>query len=63
MEKSGQVQKKPKIKYVAQPDSDEERTKSNDISQFKVVSHKPLFVLENLYENVKNNVDLSSKAY
>ena len=56
----GQVQKKQRRKYVAQPDSDEERTELDDVSQLKVVSHKPHFDLENLCENVKNNADLSS---
>ena len=46
------------MKYVAQPDFDEENTKLDDISQFKVVSHNPLSDLENLCENVKNGADL-----
>ena len=54
------MQKKQRRKYIAQPNSDEERTKSEDTSQFKVVSHKPQFDLKNLRENIKNKVDLSS---
>ena len=38
---------------------DEEKTKSDDISQFKVVSHKPLSNLENFCGIVKNSADLS----
>ena len=60
IEQDDQVQKKKRRKYVAQPDSDEERIESDDISQFKVVSHKPLFDLENLCENIRNSADLSS---
>ena len=55
----GPVQKKQRRKYIAQPDLDDERTKSEDISQFKVVSHTPLSGLKNICENVKNNADLS----
>lgn len=53
------MEKKKRKKNIAQPDYDEERIKSDDIIQFKVVSHKPLSNLENLCENVKNNADLS----
>ena len=45
---------------MAQLDFDEERTKSYDINQFKVVSHNTLSDLENLCENIKNSADLSS---
>ena len=59
-EQGGQEQKRQRRKYVSQPYFDEEKTESDDINQFKVVSHNPLSDLENLCENVKSNVDLSS---
>ena len=52
------MQKKKRRKYVAQPNSDEERIELDDIRQFRVVSHKPRSDLENLYEHVKNNAHL-----
>ena len=58
-EKGGEVQKKPMRKYIAQDESDEERTKLDDNSQFQVVSHNPSSELENLCENIKNSVDLT----
>lgn len=45
---------------MAQPYSNEEKTELDDINQFKVVSHSRLSNLENLCENFKNNVDLST---
>ena len=50
-------------KYIAQHESDEERTKSDDNNQFKVVIHNPLSNLENLCENVKNSVDLTKFSH
>lgn len=52
------MQKKPRRKYVAQEEFDEEKIESDDNSQFKVVSHNPLSDLENLCKNIKNSVDL-----
>ena len=49
-----------RIKYVVQPDFDEEKTKSEDTSQFKVVSHASKSDLENICDNIKDNVDLTS---
>ena len=43
---------------MAQLNSGEEKIESDDISQFKVVSHNPLLDLENLCENVENSADL-----
>ena len=48
---------------MAQLDFEEEKIESDDISQFKVVSHNPLLDLENLCENVKNNADLSGFSH
>ena len=45
---------------MAPLESDEERIESNDNSQFRVVSHTPKSDLENICDNVKDNVDLSS---
>ena len=41
-------------KYVAQPNSDEERTESDDNSQFKVVSH-PKSSIDKLCRQIKND--------
>lgn len=48
---------------MAQPNSNEEKTKSDDNNQFKSVSHNPLSNLENLCENIKNNASLSSFSH
>ena len=53
------MQKKPRRKYVAQPETNDERTKSENISQFKVVIHFPKSDLENICDNVRDNVDLT----
>ena len=45
---------KKRIKYVAQPDSDEEKTKSKDINQFRVVSHPSKSTIDKICENIKN---------
>ena len=52
------MQKKPRRKYIAQLETDDERTESKDISQFRVVSHAPKFDLENICENFRDNADL-----
>ena len=46
-------------KYVAQPDSDDDKIDSEDTSQFRVVSHALKSNLEKIYDNVKDNADLS----
>ena len=46
-------------KYVSQPNFDEEKTESEDTSQFRVVSHASKFDLENICDNVKDNADLN----
>ena len=43
-----------RIKYVAQPDSDEERTDSEDNSQFRVVIHPPKSAIDKLCEKIRN---------
>ena len=40
-------------KYVAQPDSDEERIESDDNNQFRVVSHPPKSAIDKLCENIR----------
>ena len=35
---------------MSQPNSNEEKTKSDDIGQFKVISHNPLSTIEKLCE-------------
>lgn len=45
---------------MPQLDSYEEKKKSDDMSQFKVVSHNPSSDLDNLCDNIKLNADLSS---
>ena len=45
-EQGGEVQKRPRRKYITQEEYDEEKTKLDDNSQFKVVSHNPLSTLE-----------------
>lgn len=62
-QKEGGPQKRPRRKYVAQAESDEERTEFDDNSQFQVVSHSYLSDLDNLCENVRNNVDLSGFSH
>jgi hypothetical protein len=48
------VQKKRR-KYVAQQDSDEEeRIESEDINQFRVISHPPRSTIDTMCENIKN---------
>ena len=42
----GQEKKRPRRKYLTQPDFEEEKTESNDNNQFKVASHNPLLGLE-----------------
>lgn len=59
IEQEGRSQRKPRRKYIAQVESNEERTKFDENNQFKVVSHNPSSNLDNLCENVKNNADLS----
>ena len=44
---------------MAQSESDEERTKSDDNSQFKVVSHPPKSSADKLCEKIRNG-DLSN---
>lgn len=39
---------------------DEEKIESNHLSQFKVVSYNPSSNIDNLYDNIKTNRDLSS---
>ena len=41
-------------------ESNDERIESEDNNQFRVVSHTPKFDLENIYENVRDNANLSS---
>ena len=53
------MQKKPRRKYVAQPESNDERTESEDTSQFRVVSHAPKFDIQKICDNVRDNVDLT----
>ena len=48
-----------RMKYVAQPNSDDDKIESEDTSQFRVVSHALKSNLENIWDNVKDNVDLS----
>lgn len=56
-------EKRQRRKYIAPAKLDEERTKSNDNSQFQVVNHNPSSNLDNLCENIKNNVDLSGFSH
>ncbi len=58
IEQGGQEKKRPRRKYVAQLDSEEEKMKLDDNNQFKVVGYNPLLDLENLFENVRNSIDL-----
>ena len=44
---------------MAPLESDEERTESDDNSQFRVVSHTPTFDLENSCDNIRDNANLS----
>jgi hypothetical protein len=48
-----------KNKSVPQLDSNEEKTKSDGLSQYKVVSHNPSSDIDNLCENIVTNIDLS----
>ena len=48
-----------RIKYIAQPERDDEKTKLKDTCQFRVLSHAPKSDLEKICDNVKDNVDLS----
>lgn len=59
IEQQGHVQKKPKRRYIAQPESNDEKTESKDISQFRMVSHAPKSGLENICDNVRDNADFS----
>ena len=45
---------------MAPSESDDEKTKSDDNSQFRVVSHTPKSNLETICDNVKDNTDLSN---
>lgn len=51
--------KRLKKKSVPQPDSNEEKNESDDLSQYKVVSHNPSSNIDNLCENINTNLDLS----
>lgn len=51
--------KKLKKKSVPQPDSDEEKSELDDLSQYKVVSHNPSFDIDNLCGNIVTNANLS----
>ena len=42
---------------MATPDTDKET--EEDISQFRVVSHPPKFDIDKIYDNIKENVDIS----
>lgn len=44
---------------MPQPDLDEEKTESDELSQYKVVSHNPSSNIDNLCENIITNADLS----
>ena len=44
---------------MPQPNSNEENTKSDDLIQYKVVSHNPSSKIDNLCANITTNVDLS----
>ena len=46
--------------YVTQVEFNEEKIEYDDNIQFQVVSHSPSLDLNNLCENIRNNVDLSS---
>ena len=50
--------KKLKRKLKPQEESNDEKTKSNDISQFIVVIYNPSSNIENLCDNIKKNADL-----
>lgn len=50
---TGELQRKRR-KYVAQPDSNEERTKLDDNSQFRMVIHPPKSAIDKLCENIRN---------
>ena len=52
------AQKKLRRKYVAPPESDDERIESDDNSQFRVVSHTPKSDLENICDNIRDNANL-----
>ena len=45
---------------MPQPESDEDKIELDDMIQFKVVSQYPSSDLDNLCDNIKSNVDLSS---
>lgn len=53
------MQKKQRRKYIAQPETNDERIDSEDTRQFRVVSHPPKSDLENSCENIRNNADLT----
>ena len=48
---------------MAQAEFDEEKTESNDLTQFQVISHSPSSNLDHLCENIRNNVDLSGFSH
>ena len=52
------MQKKLRIKYIAQLEKADEKIESEDTSQFRVVSHAPKSDLENISDNVKDNANL-----
>ena len=59
--KKAKEQAKEKAKTIGhiQLDTDDEKIESKDTSQFRVVIHTPQSDLENIYENVRSNADLS----
>ena len=55
--RTSQPRKKPRWILVLQKDSVDEKTNSNDMSQYKVVSHK--FEVDILFDKIRNDFDLS----
>ena len=51
------TKKKLRRKYVATPDTNEEI--EEDTSQFRVVSYPPKSNIDKIYDNIKENVDMS----
>ena len=62
-QQEGGAHKRPRRRYIAKAKTDEERNESDDNNQFQVVIHNPYLDLDNLCENVRNNVDLSSFSH
>lgn len=58
-EKGGPAEQKKIRKYVAPPESNKEKIEYDD-DQFKLVRHSTKSKLENVCNNIRDNVDLTS---